>query len=108
MGFKERALGRRKASTGERCEPRVDGKDRRTPLLWASRNSHEAVVALMLLKGADAESKDINDRTPQSYVIQKQTQGSLHFALLIQDFTHSIINRDCSPFRREEELAQHQ
>ncbi|KAK5629073.1 hypothetical protein RRF57_004788 [Xylaria bambusicola] len=43
-----------------------DGNDQ-TPLSWAAASGYEAVVWLLLDKGADFESKDYNGRTPLSY-----------------------------------------
>jgi ankyrin repeat protein len=48
----------------------LDSKDRRgrTPLSWAAENGHEAVVKLLLEKGAELDSKDnIYGRTPLSW-----------------------------------------
>ncbi|OJJ83539.1 ankyrin repeat domain-containing protein, partial [Aspergillus glaucus CBS 516.65] len=35
-----------------------------TPLFWAARNGHEAVVNLLLEKGADTSTTDKDGRTP--------------------------------------------
>ncbi|RMZ87413.1 hypothetical protein DV736_g5365, partial [Chaetothyriales sp. CBS 134916] len=40
--------------------------DGQTPLLWVAANGHEAVVKLLLEKGAELETKDIWGRTPLS------------------------------------------
>jgi ankyrin repeat protein len=48
----------------------VDSKDDkygRAPLSWAADNGYEAVVKLLLEKGADVESKSNNGRTPLSW-----------------------------------------
>jgi ankyrin repeat protein len=41
-----------------------------TPLSWAAEKGHEAVVKLMLEKGADLESKDKFGQTPLSRVAE--------------------------------------
>ena len=55
------------ASMLEYDDVAVDSKDRygRTPLWWAAENGHEAVVELLVEKGADVNSKEDRDgRTP--------------------------------------------
>ena len=49
-------------------DPDVKDTYDQTPLLWAAIQGHEAVVKLLLEKGAELESKDnINGRTPLSW-----------------------------------------
>ncbi|KAL7910421.1 ankyrin repeat-containing domain protein [Trichoderma velutinum] len=44
----------------------IDSRDENgwTPLAWAAKEGHEAVVKLLLQAGAEVDSKDIFDRTP--------------------------------------------
>jgi ankyrin repeat protein len=58
MGCKERVQGSSKAAAGESAE--VESKDNygQTPLSYAVERGDEAVVKLLLEKGAEVESKD--------------------------------------------------
>ena len=49
----------------------ADSKDGygQTPLSWAARRGHEAVVKLLVEKGVDLDSKDRHGRTPLSYAV---------------------------------------
>ena len=42
-----------------------------TPLSWAAENGHEAVVKLLLEKGADVECKSNDGRTPLWWAAEK-------------------------------------
>jgi ankyrin repeat protein len=58
----------------------MESKDRyygHTPLSRATRNGHEAVVKLLLEKGADVKSKDGVGRTPPS-----RAAGGVHKAVV--------------------------
>jgi len=45
--------------------------DSRTLLLWAAEKGHEAVVKLLLERGAQIESMDVDRRTPLSWAAEK-------------------------------------
>jgi hypothetical protein len=55
---------------GLKAEPKYTYKVR-TPLSWAAERGHEAVVKLLLEKGAELESKDNDGHTPLSWAADK-------------------------------------
>jgi hypothetical protein len=62
----------------------VDSKDDKygqTPLSWAAENGHEAVVKLLLEKGADMESKSNNGRTPLSWAAKNGREAVVRLLL---------------------------
>jgi len=54
-----------------------DKRQGRTPLSFAAENGHEAVVSLLLEKGANLETKDNNDWTPLLYAKLNEHGGVL-------------------------------
>jgi ankyrin repeat protein len=53
-------------------DPNSKDKYGRTPLSWTAERGHEAVVKLLLEKGAELESKSsIFDRTPLSWAAER-------------------------------------
>jgi ankyrin repeat protein len=61
----------------------VESKDNsgNTPLSMAARYKHEAVVKLLLEKGADVESKDDNGNTPLSLAAEKGHEAIMKLLL---------------------------
>ncbi|KAI0533882.1 hypothetical protein GGR58DRAFT_516571 [Xylaria digitata] len=47
----------------------------RTPLSWAAEKGHEAVVRLLLKRGADFQTKDTYGRTPLSLAVRKRHEA---------------------------------
>ena len=52
-------------------EANSKGKYGWTPLQWATRNGHDAVVRLLLAQGAELETNDKDSRTPLSWAAEK-------------------------------------
>ena len=55
----------------------LESKDKngRTPLSWAARKAHEAVVKLLLENGADLESTDTIGRTPLFWAARNEHEA---------------------------------
>ena len=66
-----------------KLELNADSKDNagQTPLSWAARNGHEAIVKLLLDKGAAIESKDTYNQTPLSYAAQNNHEAIVQLLL---------------------------
>ena len=58
-----------------RYNPDVKDTYGRTPLSWAAVNGHEAMVKLLLEKGAELESKEYGGRTPLSLGCREGARG---------------------------------
>ena len=48
----------------------IKDSDGRTPLSWPAWNGHDAVVKLLLEKGAELETKDSDGQTPLSWAAE--------------------------------------
>jgi hypothetical protein len=61
----------------------LESKDRynSTPLFWAAKNGHEAMLEPLLEKGADLESKDNDGRTPLSWAAENGHEAMLKLLL---------------------------
>ena len=68
-------------SEGAELEPK--DKDGRTPLWWTIRNRHEAVVKLLLEKGAEVEpkEKDMVRRTPLPWAAENGNETVMKLLL---------------------------
>jgi ankyrin repeat protein len=61
----------------------LDSKDTygQTPLSRAAENGHEAVVKLLLEKGAELETKDKDGRTPLSWAAESEYEAVVKLLL---------------------------
>ncbi|ORY63313.1 uncharacterized protein BCR38DRAFT_524899, partial [Pseudomassariella vexata] len=53
----------------------------RTPLLWATKNGHEAIVQLLVENGAQIEAPDHHGRTPLSWAAEKEHKAIVQLLL---------------------------
>ncbi|KAK5203256.1 hypothetical protein LTR41_010980 [Exophiala xenobiotica] len=68
------------------------GHDGRTPLSWVAGIGHEAVVRLLVEKGAKLESQDKYNRTPLSWAAEKG-HGAVDTAVMAADRGHEEVVR---------------
>lgn len=60
---------------------RPDPKYGRTPLSWAARRGNDAVVNLLIEKGAHVDSKDTDDWTPLLWAAQSGNEAVVRLLL---------------------------
>jgi ankyrin repeat protein len=62
-------------------DPKLRHHCNRTPLSYAAEKGHEAVVKLLLEKGAELETKSNYGRTPLSYAAEKRHKAVVKLLL---------------------------
>ncbi|KXX73089.1 Ankyrin repeat domain-containing protein 50 [Madurella mycetomatis] len=79
----------------------IDPKDKggRTPLSWAAERGHEAVIRLLLGKGADTESKDYMGRTPFRWAVERGHEAAIQLLLEKGADIESKDNKGWTPLR---------
>ena len=85
-------------------EINIDARDGRgrTPLLWAAREGHEAIVELLLSTGqVDIDAKDIAGRTPLSWAARAGHEGVTRLLL-----STGQVDIDAKDIARQTPLSQ--